>query len=364
MTGDNSNSRIARGKNILFLLLVVSAAIAATAWLYVPAESESGSHIPTELPQIELPRGITPVKDQGSSATCWAYAMLATIETNHIRQGDSVHLSVGYAVRHLIEDNYHRFVQSKGKSKFTTRATAQTLLNIINRHGIVPHSAYRKYEKANATVICNKARRLAETCINTTGASQRHLNTLNSILNESLGAKPLQVMMLGAEYTPQEFARSVCAPGEYAALTSFSHHPFYSSFSLEVPDNWENNTFYNLPVDSLMARISDAVNRNEAVCWEGDISEPGFSFKQGMADLTATQRSDLSQNARQGMFESHQTTDDHSMAIVGAVDDKQGRRFYIMKNSWGTDNPLDGLMLMSEDYLRMKTIAVWVRHRD
>lgn len=303
----------------------------------------------------------TPVKDQRQNETCWAYAMLATIEANHLSMGDSVHLSVGYAVRHLLEDHYRRYVLSGGKSTFTTRATAQTLLNIIGRHGIVPHSAYHDYENANATILANKVKRIAKTAINTRSGTEVHVNTMRKVLNEALGAEPKCVMMLGAEYTPQEFARSVCAPNEYVALTSFSHHPFYSSFVLEVPDNWEQNRFYNLPIDSMMNRINEALLRGEAVCWEGDISEDGFNWKEGTACLTSKQMSDLSQEARQEQFEKYQTTDDHAMCLIGITNDKEGNRLYVAKNSWGTNNKHNGLIYITEDYIRMKTIAVWVR---
>lgn len=303
----------------------------------------------------------TPVKNQGANETCWAYAMLATIEANRLMMGDSVHLSVGYAVRHLLEDHYRRYVLSGGKSTFTTQATAQTLLNIIGRHGIVPHSAYHDYEDANTTSLANKLKRIAKTAINTKSGTDVHVGTMKRVINEALGAEPLCVMMLGAEYTPQEFARSVCAPNEYVALTSFSHHPFYSSFVLEVPDNWEQNKFYNLPIDSLMKRINKALLRGEAVCWEGDISEDGFDWQGGTACLTKEQSADLSQEARQVQFEKYQTTDDHAMSLIGITTDKDGNRLYIAKNSWGTDNKYGGLIYITEDYIRMKTIAVWVR---
>lgn len=302
----------------------------------------------------------TPVKDQGRNQTCWAYAMLATIETNRLMLGDSVHLSVGYAVRNVISDGYERYCLSKGKLDMTTRATAQTLLNTIERHGIVPHRAYSGYEHANTTVLCNKVRRMAQAAINKHSGTGSHRNMVHCALNETLGAPPLKVFMLGAEYTPQEFARSVCRPGGYMALTSFTHHPFHESFALEIPDNWEQSLFYNIPIDSLMLCIDKALEEGNAVCWEGDISEPGFRFQQGWAMLTKKQRRDLSQKARQEMFEKFQTTDDHAMCIIGKAHDNHGRLFYIMKNSWGTKNPYGGLIYVAADYVKMKTIAVWI----
>lgn len=243
----------------------------------------------------------------------------------------------------------------------TMRATAQTLLNSIERHGIVAHDAYNDYEHANTTILCNKVKRIAQAAIDMRSGLQHHRSTVEMALNETLGAPPLRVFMLGAEYTPHEFARSVCRPGEYMALTSFTHHPFCSSFVLEVPDNWEQASFYNVPIDTLMRRIDDALWRGEAVCWEGDISERGFKFRKGWARLSKQQLSDLSQGARQKMFESYDTTDDHVMSIIGRAHDKKGNIYYIMKNSWGTDNPYGGLIYVSANYVRMKTIAVWIK---
>ena len=323
---------------------------------------ESGKMVATFTNDILLKH--TPVKSQGQNQTCWAYAMLATIETNRLMLGDSVHLSVGYAVRNVIADGYQRYRLSKGAQQMTTRSTAQTLLNSIERHGIVPHSAYNGYENANTTVLCNKVRRIAQAAINKSSGLNSYNDMMQKVLNETLGAPPHSVYMFGAEYTPEEFSRSVCRPGSYAALTSFTHHPFYTHFALEVPDNWEGNMFYNVPIDTMMKRIDEAIVYGEAVCWEGDISEPGFRFRHGWARLPKNQCKDMSQDARQKMFESYQTTDDHAMCIIGKAHDKHGNIYYIMKNSWGTDNPYGGLMYVSANYIRMKTIAIWVKNEE
>lgn len=336
------------------------------------AEGEENLSVDTDRQTITF----TPIKNQGANETCWAYAMLATIEANRLRMGDSVHLSVGYAVRHLIEDSYRSYVLSGGATPFTTRATAQTLLNIMERHGMVPHDSYSRYDKnistankvetsgeqrVNTTVLANKVKRMAQKAVNMRKGPEMKADKVRQALNESLGHLPKCVMMLGAEYTPMEFARSVCAPGEYKALTSFTHHPFYADFVLEVPDNWERNTFYNLPIDSLVGIVNASLEQGYAVCWEGDISEKGFSFSRGMACIT--EKTDLSQEARQKDFESYKTTDDHAMCIIGIKTGGDGKRRYIIKNSWGTNNPHHGLMYMTEEYLRMKTIAVWIKSK-
>ncbi len=241
--------------------------------------------------EVRLP--MTPVKDQGHTDYCWAYAMLATIESEHIARGDSVHLSTAYIERVM--------------KKRHLRAMGSTLLNIIGRQGIVPYDVYPD--------------------------STYHQLPL-----------PKWVFMLGARYTPQEFAHSVCAPDEYIALTSNEDYPYNRYVVLDLPDNWERNRFWNIPKDSLLAHVERAIRNRHAVCWEGDINELGFSFAEGIAD-------------------SHfntEPTDNHCMAIIGIARDPHGRMFFTMKNSWGTNNPYDGLMYMSAPYLRDKTVAVYM----
>ena len=179
---------------------------------------------------------------------------------------------------------------------------------------------------------------------------------LGAMLDETMGPVPARVFMLGAEYTPQEFARSVCAPGEYVALTSFTHHPFYADFALEVADNSGREPFFNVPIDTLMTRLERAVRAGRGVCWEGDVTEPGFSFGRGVARLPEGEAT--GQADRQAAFERFLTTDDHCMAVVGLARDARGELFFIMKNSWGTGNPYGGLVYMAESYLRLKTVAV------
>jgi bleomycin hydrolase len=241
--------------------------------------------------EVRLP--MTPVKDQGQTSFCWAYAMLATIETEHIARGDSVNLSPAYIERVVKRRNL--------------RGMGHTLLNIIGRYGIVSYDAYpdSSYHKL---------------------------------------PQPRWVFMLGARYTPLEFAHSVCAPDEYIALTTNDNYPYYKEVVLDVPDNWEHNKFLNIPKDSLLAHVESAIRHRHAVCWEGDTNEYGFSFKEGIAD---------------GHFNTT-PTDNHCMAIVGIARDPQHRLFFTMKNSWGTRNPYDGLMYMSAAYLRDKTVAVYM----
>ena len=253
---------------------------------------------------VQAPKGFTvdvllpftPVKNQGRSSTCWAYAMLSTIETEHILRGDSVHLSVAFVERAMEHDSL---------APASKRAVGMTLINLIHRYGLVQYDAMPTADLP----------------------------------------MPRKAFFDGNEYTLLEFARSVCAPNEYVALCTDENQPYGQQVELHVPDNWEHNRFLNLPPDSLLTISERAIRNRHAVCWEGDTSERGFRHKEGYAVTW--------------LF-SGSTTDDHCMAIVGLAHDEEGQHYFIMKNSWGRSNDYGGLVFMSFDYFRDKTIAIYL----
>ena len=225
----------------------------------------------------ELLLPMTPVKNQGKSELCWAYAMLATIETEHLVRGDSVNLSPVYIGRMLKGDSQKPNAKSQ-------RAMGQTLLNMIQRYGIVPY------------------------------------DVLPDDATDELPT-PRWVFMLGARYTPWEFAHSVCAPDEYLSLTCFPDSPYHQRIVVPVPDNWEGNRLLNLPLDTLRSRIDSALHHRHPVCWES----------RG-----------------------------HAMCIVGTAHDEGGRPYYIMKNSWGPKGPHNGLVYMSKRKMWKDMIALYL----
>lgn len=297
----------------------------------------------------------TPVKDQGRSSLCWAYAMLATIESEHLMMGDSVNLSTDYVARLVLADQARQYYLAQGRHPVTMRGMAPMLIHYIETGGAMPFDSYYSHEPVNYNVVARQAAVIA--------SSQHSLSALDKrmadLFDQKIGFMPKIIFMLGAEYTPLEFAHSVCRQDEYVSLTSFTHHPFYQKFVLEVPDNLMHDEFQNLPIDTLMARIKHALRMGHPVCWEGDISEPGFSFAQGVA-LTGGQKL-CTQAQRQRQFELLRTTDDHCMELVGIARSHKGHLYFIAKNSWGTDNPFSGMMYLSENYVRLKTIAVYMR---
>lgn len=298
----------------------------------------------------------TPVKSQGKSNLCWAYAMLATIETEHLMQGDSVDLSTDYvAYMYLREQAQQRYM--RGNQPLTTRGTITMLPQLLYRYGCEPYQTFHANPDADYNSLLHVLQITVDSHRQQHAGLQRMMKEVDNRLEEVLGIVPRFVFMLSCEYTPHEFAHSVCRQHEYTALTSFNHHPFGKPFELEVPDNYYHDTFLNMPIDTLQAMVDQSLRQGHPVCWEGDTSERGFDFSIGIA-MTDDEEQPVTQQARQRAFERFQTTDDHCMAIIGLAHDQQGRKYYICKNSWGRNNPYHGWMYMSENYFRLKTIAV------
>ena len=314
-------------------------------------QQRSNISFPEEKFTVDLRLPTTPVKDQGSSSLCWVYAMLATLETEHIMRGDSVNLSPDYVARMYLSEqaNRRRLLPNKVVQKeagITTRGMCTMALDLIQTYGLQHYDAYRHKPDMDYNVLCRKLDKG---------------NDAEKLLDKYIGPLPNQVFMLGALYTPLEFAHSVCTDDEYVALTSFTHHPYGQRFPLEVPDNYFHNTFLNVPLDTMMNRIVQSLRAGHPVCWEGDTSEPGFLFGEGYAVLK-NEKKKVTAERRQASFEARRTTDDHVMEIVGLAHDQHGRRFFLCKNSWGTANRYHGFMFLSENYVRMKTIAVVLRN--
>ena len=276
--------------------------------------------------------------------------MLATLETEHIMRGDSVNLSPDYVARMYLSEqaNRRRLLPNKIVQKeagITTRGMCTMALDLIQTYGLQHYDAYRHKPDMDYNVLCRKLDKD---------------NDAEKLLDKYIGPLPNQVFMLGALYTPLEFAHSVCTDDEYVALTSFTHHPYGQRFPLEVPDNYFHDTFLNVPLDTMMNRIVQSLRSGHPVCWEGDTSEPGFLFGEGYAVLK-NEKKKVTAERRQASFEARRTTDDHVMEIVGLAHDQHGCRFFLCKNSWGTANRYGGFMFLSENYVRMKTIAVVLR---
>lgn len=321
-----------------------------------PSRSADDDNLPAHVKLIAT----TPIKDQGKSELCWAYAMLATIESEHIMKGDSINLSVAYVARMMLHEKALECYFSRGKKHINMRGMSSMLIHYINKYGALPYDSYEDPKDVNYKVLCRKVEQVCKGAIAKGIGIKKLQEDLDELFDSELGYMPArQVHMLGAEYTPLEFAHSVCYPEEYVALTSFTHHPFRDYFALEVPDNQQHDEFLNLPLDELMTHLQKAIERGHPVCWEGDISEPSFQQpSQNYVDVQPADRP-VTQVSRQKAYEQLHTTDDHVMEIIGTFL-QNNKRYYVCRNSWGKDWGNHGLVYLSEEYVKLKTIAIYM----
>ena len=304
---------------------------------------------------IERINRMTPVKDQGRGPLCWIYAMLAVVEGDRLAEGDSVNLSAVYVARRIAAAAAERSYLSGGREVVTADGTAADALAALCDYGVMPYDSYRS--DCNFNVVCRKLTALAKQGAAMRVGIDRLRDRMAYVLDTAVNPVPPHVWLYGAEYTPKELAASLCDPSEYVAMTSYTHEPFYTDVPLAVPANRTGRRFYNVPLDTLVNRVERTLRAGLNVCWEGDISNGFFSFEDGVA-CHGEGGGAVTQAVRQRAFERLDVTDDHCMAIVGLARDRRGRRWFVCKNSWGTDNPYGGLVFMSLPYFRLNTVAV------
>lgn len=346
---------------------------------------------------------VTSVKNQASTGTCWCFATTSFIEAELLRQGKGEHdLSEMYTVRqkymNQLNDNYLR----RGRGNIGQGSVAHTMLNVWRKAGAVPEEAYTgiNYEsdRHNHGELTGFMSAIADVAVKQKKRSPEYDKLVESLFDIYLGEVPETFTYQGKQYTPKSFAESLgINPDDYVEITSFTHHPYYEQFELEIPDNWEHADYYNVPLDDLMAVIDNALNNGYTVAWDGDVSERGFSFKNGAAinpdvkDLSrysaedSTEMADMDEKARmekvlkfdkpypeievtpevrQAGFDTFVTTDDHLMHLTGIAKDQNGTKYYRTKNSWGTErNKFGGYLNMSDSFVRAKTMSVMV-HKD
>lgn len=373
--------------------------ITCAAILYGAASLFGQGYQFTELKRMEA----TPVKNQASTGTCWCFATVSFMESELLRMGKGTYdLSEMFIVRqkymNQLQDNYVR----QGKGNISQGSLSHTFMNAFRQVGIVPEEVYTGInydsDRHNHGELVAYMQAVAHAAVKMKHRSPEYDAIINSIFDSYLGKLPEKFTYKGKEYTPKSFAASLgLNMDDYVELTSFTHHPYYVRFDVEVPDNWEHQLMYNLPLDELMETMDYALNNGHTVCWDGDVSEKGFSFKNGVAinpevkkvdDYATTDRArfekmdererleevykferpypevNVTPEVRQAGYEAFVTTDDHLMHLTGVAKDQNDTKYYITKNSWGTErNAFGGYLNMSESFVRAKTIYILV-HKD
>ena len=294
----------------------------------------------------------TPVKSQGKTGTCWSFATSSFLESEVIRKGKGYHdLSEMFVVRNVYKDKAKNYVLRQGKANFSQGSLSHDLINVAHKYGVVPESVYSGKldgaENHDHGEMIAVLKGMLDGVLKRKNLSPNWSKAFDCVVDVYLGEMPEEFTHGGKTYTPQSYAESLdINPDEYVNITSYTHHPFYRQFVLEIPDNYSNGLFYNVPMEELQAIVDHAVKNGYSIAWDGDVSEKGFSAKNGIAILPIdSKREDLfekpgeeievTQELRQSTFESYATTDDHLMHLTGTSKDKNGNKYYLIKNSWG-----------------------------
>ncbi|MDP4210688.1 MAG: C1 family peptidase [Bacteroidota bacterium] len=328
-----------------------------------------------------------PVKNQGSTSTCWVFSTLGMLESEMMRNGKTAtDLSEMFIVHEAYKPKAEKYVQLHGNLSFSGGGEYNDVMNVIKESGIVPREVYAKMIVKNGHLDNNDMDNLLKNYVDSLAKTPDEKILckdwkpgLDKILDTCLGEIPQNFNYSGKEFTPKSFATYLgINPDDYILVTSYTHHPFYEKFVLEVPDNWSWGQYYNVPLDELETIIDTALYKNYTLTWAADVSEKGFSFSKGIAvvpDLadqdtckehweraltTPGAETTITQSLRQLQFDDYATTDDHGMQIIGTAKDQNNTKYYYVRNSWGTDNPYNGYIYASEAYVRLKTMSVMV----
>ncbi len=326
----------------------------------------------------------TPVKNQSSTSTCWCFSGLSMFESELIRTGKKQYdLSEMYIVRHTYEKKAEMYARMHGSSNFAGGGEYGDVITGISEVGLVPDAAYPGLNYGEIShshgEMDGVLKGYMDVLVKRSKLSTAWLSGLNGILDAYLGKNPSTFTYDGKSYSPASFTKELgLNPGDYLCLTSFSHHPFYKECVLELPDNWAAGLFYNLPMDDMMQIIENSVMNGYSVAWASDVSDRGFSMKEGVAivpvknwnEMTPEESAKafagpltekvITQELRQIEFDNYSTTDDHGMHIVGIATDQAGNIFYKVKNSWGITGKYEGFIYVSKAFIALRTTNIMV----
>jgi aminopeptidase C len=349
----------------------------------------------------ELP--ITSVKNQNRSGTCWSYSGIGMIEAELLRKGKGEYdLSEMFVVNKSYIDKADKYVRLHGFLNYAQGGSFADVLYVLKHYGALPEELYRGLNYGDTMHVHGEMEKTSHAFLKTVVENPN--GKLSSVWKEAhqaiiesyLGKIPEKFTYKGAEYTPKSFGESLgLNMDDYVSFTSYTHEPFYTSFALEIQDNWRWAQSYNLPIDELMQVFESAIDQGYTIAWGSDVSERGFT-RDGIAvvpdaeyeetkgsdqvqwvGLSRTERDakirdltkkpcreiDVTQEMRQKAYDNYETTDDHGMLIYGIAKDQTGKKYYMVKNSWGADNKYNGIWYASEAFIAYKTMNIVV-HKE
>ena len=342
---------------------------------------------------------ITSVKDQHRSGTCWAYSSLGFLEAELLRMGKGEHdLCESFLVYNTYMDRADKAVRTHGDASFSQGGSFYDAIYCLKHYGIVPQEAmpFPGSLYGDSLFNFNQLDAVASAYVsaiakgNLKKISTTWKSDLSNIYKNYFGELPTTVVAGGKTYTPQQYATDYLGlnPDDYVSLTSYTHHPFYTKFILEIQDNWRWAESYNLPLDEFMEVCDAAVRNGYTFAWGADVSESYFSrdgvarvpatlkdnditgsdaarwtdsnAKNGAAIKTSNNEKTLTQELRQLGYDNWETTDDHGMVIYGLAKNKQGDEYFMVKNSWGDYGKYHGMFYASKAYVAYKTMNILI----
>lgn len=384
----------------MFALIIASICTLLNAPAFGQEKEADTAYIFNTL--VEVPA--TSVKDQHRSGTCWAFGGISFIESEVLRIADKeTDLSEMFIVRNAYAEKGLKYVRLHGSSNFSPGGQGHDVINVIANYGIVPETEYAGLEigeeKHNHGEMDAVLSGFLDAVVKKRGGklSPKWFEAYNAILDVYLGAIPVSFDNAGKKTTPEGYARSLdINTSDYIEITSYQCYPYYEQVLLEIPDNWSDDLYYNLPLEDMMQVINYALENGYSICWDGDVSDRGFSHRNGLAilpdknmdNLSGTERErwesltdaekgkelynfkipgdekEVDDAMRQEFFDNYTATDDHLMHLTGIVEDQHGTRYYITKNSWDDDsNDKGGYLYVSAPYVGLNTIAIML-HKD
>lgn len=341
---------------------------------------------------------ISSIKNQYRSGTCWSYSGIGFLESEimRIKGYKDVDLSEMFIVRNSYHDRAVKYVRLDGDLRFGAGSSCEDVLTVIKQYGIIPDSAYSGMNYGTELPEQSELDAVLAAYVKAVASNPNRtlttawLNGFDGILDAYLGEVPQEFEVNGVKYTPESYRDYLgINADDYVSITSFTHHPYYSQFVVEVGDNWRWDTSYNVPLDEMMEIIYNAIDNGYTIAWGADVSEKGFTrdglgvvVKEekkkagsdqerwvGKAEETASESETESKEPvitaemRQDGYDRKTTTDDHGMQIFGLAKDQNGNNFFMVKNSWGETGDYKGIWYISDTFVRYKTMNFLV-HKD
>lgn len=382
-----------------FLLMAVAAVCS------LPAMAQDAKKVPADslVFTTVLENPVTSIKNQNNSGTCWSYSALAFLESEVLKKDPSkkdIDLCESFLVSKTYTDRADRNVRTHGDASFSQGGSFYDAIFCMERYGFIPEGIMPYPITPYGDSLFNFTNFFPpmEAYIKAvSGSNAKKLNPMwkkdvQSMIDNYFGECPTEFEYKGKKYTPQSFVKDYLQldPNDYVSLTSYTHHPFYTQFVLEIQDNWRWATSYNLPLDEFMRVMEEGVKNGYTFAWGADVSEDGFSRRTGknkcvatvpdtkatagvgsdqsrwtgekagakIAQADAAGEKVITQEMRQEGYDNWTTTDDHGMQIYGIAKDQNGKEYFMMKNSWGEYGPYKGFWYVSKPYVAYKTMNI------